>query len=162
MKFLQKYIKWDTKKAIKYSIIFVSIVLIMFVLLPFIKIQISLASLNMKNISKIVYAEYEDVPFSSNIKLKKEFIHTENKEEIDEFIKKFKNGTIKLYKNNIESSKMLFIYLEDDRIVNAYVSDDMLGLKYGKYWLSVKEIDELIGKMKVVDIIEIKEITSND
>lgn len=132
-----------------------------FVIIPFIRIKIGLGNLAINDIDKIVYAKYEGQPLSTKIKELKE-TDSGAKEEIVLFSDIFDKASIKLYPNkHVTTSEMVFIYLKDGRVENAYVVDEMLGFKYGEYWVEAKGFNSFLRTMNIKDPIEIKELSSD-
>ena len=126
---------------------------------PFVSARVALSSLKIENVSKIIYVQYEDIPLSSKVKSKKCITAVNNQKQIKNFVNMFQDGNIQLKHIDKKTSNMLFLYFEDDRVVNAYVENNCLGFKYGKYWVKLKDIDGFISSMERVDYVEIKELS---
>lgn len=132
------------------------LLIILSVVMPFIKVKSGITDLSLKEINKIIYAKYEVEPLASDIQILKEADSQQNK-EIDEFKNMMDNGKVKIYPSEVSTSEMIFIYLEDGRVVNAYVNNDMLGFNYGKYWITLDGVQSWIDNMEIRDKIKVKD-----
>lgn len=126
---------------------------------PFVAARVELSNLKIEDVSKIIYVQYEDKPLSSKVKSKKFITAVDDEKQMKNFVSMFQEGDIQLTHIDKKTSDMLFLYFEDDRVVNAYVVGDYLGFQYGKYWVELKNIDSFITSMEQINDVEVKELS---
>ncbi|MPW25901.1 hypothetical protein GC105_08870 [Alkalibaculum sp. M08DMB] len=139
-------------------LICIFLILLLIWLTPFIYTKFKLSALHVEEVSKIVYVQYEGMPLSSKINIKKYFSVNEDKLKLEEFVTMFENGKYISKKTNPKTSEMFFLYFEDDTVVNAYVVDNTLGFQYGEYWVNIEGLEEFMSSMKPMELIEISGI----
>ena len=144
--------------AFVFAIILVAISIHM---IPRLYTQKKLSDLRLEDVLKIVYVEYEGKPLSSPVKSKKYCILDEDDQLVRTFLKLYKDGDINVAEPAEESSSMLFFYLEDGAVVNAYVAGDVLGFQYGKYWIKVDGVDSIISSMETLEHMSVEKLSIN-
>lgn len=158
---IEKIRKLTTKKKIKISGYIIGILFIILFLIPFIRIQLHITGLRLINIDKIEYVQYEGDAFESNIISKKKLSYDIDQEKMRELLKNINNGTIHIYIHSDRSSQMLFFYLKDGRIINAFIDKDRLGFDYGKSWIKVKDLGKILEVMSDEATIVVSPINQN-
>lgn len=132
----------------KYHVIIaVCIVIVLIIAVPFIYLQSKYLALQVFNepINKIELVIYKDKPFESEIVSIKTLgadssAAVELKQEMDMENVQF------IHPQN--SSTVLFIYYGKGNVVNAYIGRNKIGLNYGKVWLGVRGLEEIIKEFK--------------
>lgn len=148
----------DYFKGRKWWLIGGSIILIILlgVMISYLIFHIQIKDYDLDGVERIEYIEYEGVPFSSSIKLKKALSLKEDASIMDRIKKELKlsnstSGSIE------QSSRMLFFYHRDGSILNAYVQEELLGFDYGSKWIRISGLDSIINNLEVVELIQVKE-----
>ncbi|MFZ7131623.1 MAG: hypothetical protein ACOWWR_04635 [Eubacteriales bacterium] len=157
MESIKKFREIILSRKGKVVLVFVLLGIALLIVMPFIKNSIGIANLSIHHVEKIVYVKYEGEPFSSKVQVLKEYDH-KNKDEIEKFEDMIEQGRVKFYPEKKSTSEMFFLYLEDGRVENAFIVDNMVGFAYGEYWISLQDIHQWIEKMDPRDNIKIEDL----
>ena len=150
----------DKKRYTILGIIAVLTLILSIQLFPFVYTKWKLSTIPIEEVSEIIYAKYEKDPLSSEIVEKKYCSKADSESTVEKFVKSFHNGKIKTWQSDKVSSEMLFLYFEDDTVVNAYILGDKIGFQYGKYWVDMDDMEGFLLSMKPVERIEVKELSN--
>jgi hypothetical protein len=138
----------NKQKGILFIIIFFAVELIIF--LPFVYDKIQYRKINFDDIKSIEYVKYEGELFQSIILSRR---YTENDMLIYEFQQALNGGIIKPYYNFEECNEVLIITTYSNENIYIYLNSDILGLNYGNVFLQVSNINDIISKFPIKELV---------
>ncbi|EDS73241.1 hypothetical protein NE604_02660 [Anaerofustis stercorihominis] len=150
--------KPNIKKYLPFIII--GIVLVLFLLItPGFSKKIMLNSvmenqvLN-KEITKVEYISYEDKPFMSVVKEKREINGKDS--TAAKFIKNMGNYKIKVLSNKDYTKEIFYVHFKDGSKLICYIdkAESKIGVDSGKVWIKDIKADNIIKEMKEVQLVK--------
>ncbi len=110
-------------------------IIIFAALLPLIIVQSSYLSLGVaeKNIVSFEIVEYENEPFYSPTVSRTVYSDPNTVLLLQTNI----NNESAAYIEGNKSNKMIFIFYDDETILNGYIDEEKIGLDYGRVWIKV-------------------------
>ena len=107
-----------------------------------------------KEITKIEYISYEDKPFMSVVKEKREINGKDS--TAAKFIKDMGNYKVKVLSNKDYTNEIFYVHFKDDSKLICYIdtADSKIGLDSGKVWIKDVKADNIIKGMKKIQIVK--------
>ena len=107
-----------------------------------------------KEITKVEYISYEDKPFMSVVKEKKEINGKES--TAAKFIKDMGNHKVKVLSNKDYTSEIFYVHFKDGSKLICYIdkADSKIGIDSGKVWIKDVKADSIIKGMKKVQLVK--------
>ena len=95
-----------------------------------------------RKVVRIDYAVYSGEAFTSEPAAAVQF----DSEGIQKTVSAANRQEVRLFASR-PTSEVLFIYFEDGSMLNAFVSGDLLGIDYGRVWVSAGGLNEYIKSL---------------
>ena len=107
-----------------------------------------------KEITKVEYISYEDKPFMSVVKEKKEINGKDS--TAAKFIKDMGNHKLKVLSNKDYTSEIFYVHFKDGSKLICYIdkADSKIGIDSGKVWIKDVKADSIIKGMKKVQLVK--------
>lgn len=107
-----------------------------------------------KEITKVEYISYEDKPFMSVVKEKREI--DGNDSTAAKFIKDMGNHKVKVLSNKDYTSEIFYVHFKDGSKLICYIdkADSKIGIDSGKVWIKDVKADSIIKGMNKVQLVK--------